>query len=361
MQGFLIGDIHLGIHNLKEDKWLDISNEYFYSFFIPILEKRWKKGDKIFILGDLFDNRNYLTLSTISFALDLFTEFEKKEFDIVIISGNHDLKNNWDAEHSSLRILEKYSNVEIIKDPIIYNYANKKIGLLPWNKHSEQLKMIKLWTNKVDYLFTHSDLRGAKTGIKNVLNTGNNIADFIGMPKVYGSHIHLRQKMENFTFLGSPFHMDRNDKGNKKGLTILNFDNNTEEFIPNDISPEYKTINITKEEDIIKLENIILSEKNNFVDITINNSLVTNSKSIKRKIEELTKNNSIEKIDYIDDNVLEDGILEISLDDIGISISTEDLIKEYIVNQKDYSEEQIKKYLSILEETIKISRMKNDE
>lgn len=365
-KGFLISDIHLGVHALAEDRWIKIAEDYFNEFFIPEVNKQWKEGDKIFILGDLFDNRNYLTLRIISFALDLFQKFEDLGYDIVILGGNHDYRNNSDSEHTSLRILERHPNVEIIKEPKLYNFSNKKILIMPWvGNHKEEHNILKTWAGKVDYLFCHSDLRGAKTNMRTVLTHGLTVADFVSFPKVYSGHIHIYQRLENFKFLGNPFHMDRNDKGNKKGLTILNFDDDTEQFIENNISPEYKTIEIRQESELEKLDRLlkldnIIDEKDNFIDIVINNSVLLNSKEAKRKIEEVSKRKNISNIKYIDDTKVDDGLENINLEDIGLSISTEDLIREYIKNQQ--VEENLKdKFMQILDETIKLCKNNNEE
>lgn len=364
-KGFLISDIHLGVHALAEDKWIKISDDYFNQFFIPEVKKRWSKGDKIFILGDLFDNRNYLSLRIISYALDLFKKFEEVGFEIVILGGNHDYRNNSDSEHTSLRILERHPNVEIIKDTISYNFAEKKILLMPWvGNHREEHEILKKWAGKVDYLFCHSDLRGAKTNMRSVLTHGLTVADFVAYPKVYSGHIHIYQQLENFKFLGNPFHMDRNDKGNKKGLTIIDFDTDKEIFIENNITPEYKTIEIKKESDLEKLDLYIktdgIDEKDNFIDIVINNSVLLNSKEAKRKIEEVSKKKNIATIKYFDDTKVDDGIENINLEDIGMAVSTEDLIREFVKNQQ--VDEPLKnKFLQILEETIKLCKNTSDE
>ena len=95
----------------------------------------------------------------------------------------------------------EHSNIEIYKEPATYEMGSKKILLLPWiHPHTKQLAVIKEYTGKVDYLFCHSDLRGAKTGIKNVLKTGPTVADFIGYPKVYAGHIHLYQTIKTPIF-----------------------------------------------------------------------------------------------------------------------------------------------------------------
>ena len=360
-KGYLISDIHLGVHRLAEDKWLKISKQYFYDFFIPLVQEKWEDGDKIFILGDLFDNRSHLSLKVISFALDLFNDLEKLNLPVLIIGGNHDYYNNNDSEHTSLRILEKHKNVEIHTEPNLYEFSGKKILLMPWNGVlKEEQEVFRKYAGKADYMFSHSELQGAKTNLKVGLRHGANIADFVAFPKVFSGHIHLHQSIKNFTYLGSPYHIDRNDKGNRKGLTIINFTDNTEEFILNEISPEFKTIEVSKESDIEKLDKLLntdntLEVKDNFIDIVINNSVIINSKEARKKIEEISKRKNVASIKQIDDVTVKDTIEDVSLDDIGIDVSIEDLLREYVKNQ-DFDEANKSNILDLLEESIKISK-----
>jgi DNA repair exonuclease SbcCD nuclease subunit len=359
-KGYLISDIHLGVHRLAEDKWLKIAKQYFYDFFIPLVQERWEDGDKIFILGDLFDNRSHLSLKVISFALDLFNDFEKLDLPVLIIGGNHDYYNNNDSEHTSLRILEKHKNVEIHTKPHLYEFSNKKILLMPWNGILKQEQEIfRQYAGKANYMFSHSELQGAKTNLKVGLRHGANIADFVAFPKVYSGHIHLHQSIKNFTYLGSPHHIDRNDKGNTKGVTILDFNTDTDEFVPNTISPEFKTIEVSKESDIEKLDKLLnidksLDKKDNFIDIVINNSVIINSKEARKKIEEISKKKTVASIKQIDDVTVKDTIEDVSLDDIGIDVSIEDLLREYVKKQ-DFEIDN-SKIMDLLEESIKISK-----
>lgn len=359
-KGYLISDIHLGVHRLAEDKWLKISKNYFYDFFIPLVKERWEDGDKIFILGDLFDNRSYLSLKVISFVIDLFNDFEKMNLPILIIGGNHDYYNNNDAEHTSLKILKKHTNVEIFTVPTLYNFSNKKILLMPWNGIlKEEQKIMKQYAGKVNYMFSHSELQGALTNLKVGLRHGANIADFVAFPKVYSGHIHLHQTIKNFTYLGSPYHIDRNDKGNDKGVTILNFDDDSEEFVINNFSPKFTTIEISQESDLFKLDDLLTSKlDNNFIDIVINNSIIINNKDARKKIEDIAKNKKATTIKQVDDITIRDSIKDIALDDIGIDISVEDLMRECVKKQQfeGMSDSSREKMLDLLEESIKISK-----
>jgi phage anti-repressor protein len=362
-KGYLLGDIHLGIHMMNLDKWMEIHRKYFYDFLIPILNKRYTQGDKIFILGNLFNNRSHLHHKIISFVLDLFNYFETMNYEVVIIGGDHDYLNNWDSKYSALRILEKYTNVEIFDKPNIYIFNNKKILLLPWDKHENQLKEIKKWSGKVDYLFTHSELKGAKTSNKTYSTHGNNIADFIGFSKVYASHIHIYQQLDNFKFLGCSFHMNETDEGNKKGLTVLDFNKDVDIFIENNITPEYKTIEIKNEIDLEKLDRLVeidnmIDGKNNFINIVINNSVLLNSKEGRKKIEEITNKINILDIKHIDDNISNIESDYSDLEDDSLGITTENIIRNYIKKQQIESDLK-EKIILILEDTIKLCKNDN--
>ena len=353
-KGFLIGDIHIGTHQIDEDKWLNITKDYFMNFLIPILKEKYEEGDTLFILGDLFDNRTQLTIKSICYALDIFNELEKNNIHIEMFVGNHDMYLESSYEYHSMRLFEKYPNINIHTESKVLNIDDKKVLMIPWiTSNQEEQAELRKYAGKVDYLFTHSDLRGAKSNLKVTLKHGLGIESFRDFPKVYAGHIHLHQIIDNFTFLGSPYHLDRNDKGNQKGLTILNIETSEEEFIPNNYSPQYKTITINDEKDIGILDNIDDSD-NDFIDIEIKNSLIINKPEIRKKIEQLTKNKKI-NINQLDDITIEDTVEDIDLDDIGIDISVEDLIREYVSKQQ-YEGEMKEKMEIELEKALKLCK-----
>src|SRR6266403_1170474 len=299
---FLLGDIHLGIHQLKLDIYLDISKDYFFNFYFPILKEHYKKGDRLFILGDVFDNRSHLNLKVISYALDIFDWLEENDIQIDIILGNHDLYNSSSSEFNSLKILSRHRNVTIHSVPL-----------------------------------TH----------------GPSVADFVTFPQVYASHIHLHQKLQNFTFIGCPYHLDRNDKGDKKGIYIVDIETGKEKFIPNDRSPEYKNIEIVTIEDVEKLDRIISIERvladkpmDDWYDVTVNNSLIMEKPELVRKLMDFSKKKSLTTIKQIDDFEIKDTVEDISLEEIGVSLSIPDMVRDYVKKQ-DFKDEIVKdkKYL----------------
>lgn len=367
----LIGDIHLGIHQLKMDQYLDITKDYFENFFFTLILKNYKKGDLLIIQGDVFDNRSHLNLKAISYALDIFNWLEENDIDVRIIIGNHDMYQIGSNEHNSLQILKKYKNITIYLEPTLVKLTENKLGLMmPYFSNVDlQKKYLQQYQGKADYIFCHSDLAGAKNNINSApLLHGPNIGDFVSFPKVYASHIHLHQKIHNFTFIGCPFHLDRNDKDDQKGIYIVDIDSGSETFIPNFRSPEYKSIEILVSEDIDKIERVlnterVISEKpiDDWYDITINNSLLMEKPELTKKLMDFSRKKTLSQIKQIDDLVIKDTVEDMLLENIGVTLSIPDMVREYVKKQ-NFKDDIVKdKIINLLEEVIDICTSENND
>ena len=352
-KAFLISDIHLGVHSLELDKYLDISKEYFEVFFFPLIKKYYKPGDKLFILGDIFDNRTYIDIKVMCYALDIFKWFEDNNIDIEMLVGNHDMRGEKSYVYNSLRLLEKFDNITIYTEPKILEFDSKKILMMPFiTSHSKEKEVLNKFKGQVDYLFCHSDLAGAKNNINSKpLKHGLNIADFITFPKVMSGHIHLNQLIDNFRFIGSPYHLDRNDKGNKKGIYIMDIEKDKELFIENNISPEFKNIEIRTNKDISKLDELNSNNKDNY-DLIVSNTLLIENKELRTKLQDISRSKKLASMTQIDDLKIKDTAPDVNISDIGISLSVEDFIRDYVKNQetKDYIKDKV---MLILEDVIK--------
>ncbi len=358
-KGFLIGDVHLGLHQLELDKWYDISKDYFFNYFIPFIETNANPGDKIFILGDLFDNRSHIDLKTLNLSLDIFDKLEENGIEVIIMAGNHDLWANHDYEFNTLRFLKKYTNIRLVFDPEVYEIDDKKILLLPWitDKNKEK-EVLSKYAGKIDYLFCHSELKGAKSNLKNPVGMkhGTSLADYAMYPKVYAAHIHIRQVMENFMYIGNPFHMDRNDINNKKGITILDIPSGVDKFYENNMSPEFTTYEINTEEDALELKNILENkEKEDFVDLVVKNSVLIKNPEIKKTLQKIAKTQKIEKFHQVDDIKVEDTVGDIELDSVGTTLDVVEFIRTYVTRQ-EYDSDLKDDLTNLLDELVTIAK-----
>ena len=62
--------------------------------------------------------------------------------------------------------------------------------------------------------------------------------------QVYAGHIHIRQDMKNVHYIGNPYHKDKSDIDNIKGITVLDIKTGETEFIENTVSPKFISENI---------------------------------------------------------------------------------------------------------------------
>lgn len=342
---FLISDTHIGLgFPNKTEKWFKIHQEYFSKFFIPLLKEKVRPGDIVVHLGDLFDNRNVIPINLLNYGMDVVEEISKIA-PLHIIVGNHDLWSKSASEINTIRPFKWIPNVSIYDKTSRIEFNGIKICMMPFiEKRLDQINLINEFKD-CDYLFCHSDLNGCKMHLTSVAHKNSDkidIEDFKYFRKVKSGHIHLVQSNKHFSFVGSPFQMDRNDYGDQKGIFIIDTNDDSEEFIPNLVSPIFKKVRIVKEEDIELLEE--LKGTKDYIDIAISNNLLINNRKLRRKLEVILEGGGFSSIEYIDDitKELEDGeeleVIDESLDensiDISIQLDYEDYIKEYILKQK---------------------------
>lgn len=304
----MLSDAHFGKYSTDSDKWLNNMKSYFYDFLIPILKKHAKKDDKLFFLGDLFDNRTSINLKVISAVVQLFEDLSII-IECHVLLGNHDSWNMTDAEIHSICTIRNISNVTVYESSTQIKLDNLDILMMPWIHGKNNEKSILEQYSGSDLLFCHSDLNGCRTQLyptrplnRNILD----ITDFNGYNKVYSGHIHITQTINNFTFVGSPYHLDRNDVENRKGIWIYDTKKKSDFFIENDFSPEFKKIKIYQESDFKKFADTLLDK--NFIDLEISNTLLINTPHLRLELDKLTNKHKIENVEFIDDVVKENKV-----------------------------------------------------
>jgi DNA repair exonuclease SbcCD nuclease subunit len=301
----MIGDTHisLGFPN-KVDNWFKVHQEYFNNFLIPFLEREVREGDIILHLGDLFDNRNVIPINLLNFGLDIVERISKiAPFHIIV--GNHDCWHKSSSEINTIRPFKWIPNVFVYDETKTIEFCGKKLLMMPFiEKKSEQIKLIKE-NRDCHYLFCHSDLNGAKMHLTSVAHKNKDkidVEEFSNFKKVYSGHIHITQSQKNFTFVGSIFQMDRNDRDNQKGIYVLDVIDGSEEFFTNKLSPVFKKVIIKTEDDLQLLDKISTKD---YIDLVISNSLLINNRKLRRKLEMILESGNFASVEYVDDIILE--------------------------------------------------------
>lgn len=366
----VIGDTHLGLgYPNSVDKWFKVSQEYFEEFLFPLLKKELTKDDIIVHCGDLFDNRNVVPINILTYAQSIL-ERMAQICPVHVIIGNHDLYTKSTNDVNTVRLYKYIPNVTVYEEPQKIDFLGKSILMLPWvERRKEQIEVLKQYSG-CDYLFCHSDLNGAKMHLNSVAHKNHDkidVEEFSGYKHVYSGHIHIQQSNKNFTFVGSIHEMDRNDINNQKGIFILDAIEGTERFVPNNVSPKFRKLYITKEEHIDELDKVSTKD---YIDLFISNSLIIGNRKLRRKLELMLETGSFASVDYVDD-IRDEKLKELSEEDtqktldminessesgesIKVELEYKEVIREYITNQ-NYPDERVK--MGILQEFNEIVRI----
>jgi hypothetical protein len=186
------------------------------------------------------------------------------------------------------------------------------------------------------------------------------VDEFGKFKHVFSGHIHIRQTNKNFTFIGSPYQMDRNDMGDQKGITVLDLTTGNIHFELNNYSPVFKKVQVVDDLGIEVIDS--LKDTKDYIYLVISNNLLINNRKLRRKLETILETGNFSSVEYLDDIVKsekEKKDKEITEEELNISIQLEyeEFIKNYIFNQ-NYENSDFKD--GMLSEFSEIIRLYNE-
>lgn len=336
---WFISDIHFGIRSNNLD-WIEIHKEYFNQFLIPLLKKEKKENDILFILGDIFDNRQSINVLTQNFAMEIISKLSEI-IPIYSLIGNHDIYYKNTNEVNSVKILSPYIT-KIFEEPEIIQINNLKFGVVPWieNKSKESQIINEISNDGCSYLLSHTEIQNFKFNSFRNIDFGIDASTLPkNIKKIISGHIHIRQDSKNVLFVGSPLALNRGDIGNKKGIYRLDLSDEKFKFYENNISPVFIQIYYDEFKEMT-LETFLKTIKNNFVDIKIPSEfasvfpvqrivdlVIDKSRNIRFDI---INNDLVKGVDFLSDDNINDKDFNIL-----------NLLKEYVIKM-DY-EKSMKK------------------
>jgi DNA repair exonuclease SbcCD nuclease subunit len=194
-----ITDIHFGRNSNSPIANQD--NLDFIDWFIE--EARTWGATQVAMLGDYFDNRTSLAVSTLNAGLlgleKLNDAFEKVHF----IVGNHDLFYRDKRDVTSTAFAKHLKNVHLVTNPITIGEGRDGITFLPWLVGDEHRKLKRL---KSRYVFGHLELPGFLMNAKVPMPIHSNgiVTEDLNAPEyVFSGHFHFRQAKDNIVYTGN--------------------------------------------------------------------------------------------------------------------------------------------------------------
>tara|TARA_R110002020_G_scaffold121030_2_gene275418 strand:- start:1315 stop:2370 length:1056 start_codon:yes stop_codon:yes gene_type:complete len=234
----IFSDLHLGVHSNSVD-WHGYAIEWANWFKDECKRKNIKD---IIFCGDWHHNRSEISVNTLQVSADILDILS--DFNIIAITGNHDMYYKHRTDVNSLSIFKKRKNVTILNYPETIEAFDRTITFCPWNTNIKELP-------KSDVLFGHFEIETFKMNSYKVCEEGLKVKDLLSKSElIISGHFHTRHQKKfgkgTILYVGNPFQMDFGDVNNTKGYYILNLDNMEYDFFPNNISPSYKKISLSE-------------------------------------------------------------------------------------------------------------------
>ncbi len=270
---FVLGDLHLGVRN-NSLEWSEIQSDFLINRFLQQVDEEGFDPEKDILVqvGDWNHVRESTNVRIYKLSLKISEVLTNKfKRGVFVILGNHDVYYKDRTDTHSLEGFDKiYSNFMVYEKPQTLTINSHKFLMLPWIENLNELKEQIKKNSSAKYVFCHADVKGFNLNKFQKLEHGLEQEDTTSFTKIYSGHIHIRQERGNVLYVGTPYEMDRGDRGNTKGFYVLDASGKKikEKFIENDFSPRHLKF------DILDLLNLTPNEikkifNNNFIDVLI--------------------------------------------------------------------------------------------
>ena len=258
----IISDLHLGVHS-NSTEWHNYALEWANWFREECVRN---KIEDIIFCGDWHHNRSEISVNTLQVSADILDILS--EFNVIAITGNHDIYYKHRTDVNSLSIFKNRKNVTVLEQYQTLEAYDRMLSFCPWNTNVKNIE-------ESDIIFGHFEIETFKMNTYKVCEEGVKVKDLLKKSSlIISGHFHTRHEKTfgagTILYVGNPFQMDFGDAGNQKGYHILDLDTLEYEFKPNHISPCYQKISLSElvEEGEIT-SHIVKSVTNNIVKLKI--------------------------------------------------------------------------------------------
>lgn len=336
----ILADLHLGVKQ-NDPEFLESQIRFF-----RVLSEKLKSLSisELFILGDIFDDRHELNVSTYNVSYDLFNHIFA-DFHVSMIIGNHDTYNKNNIATHSLKMFSNLPNCTVYDQPKEIELSGKKVFILPWLTDYSLFDDL-VYTKESKILFAHLDIVDMFMDKFHVATKGvNKETLFKHFDYVYTGHFHKRSELhengKNIVYIGSPYQLTMIDENEDKGCGVLDLDNMSLDFIPNDVSMKFKTVIYPEE---------LIDITNNYIKLQIPYAFDNEIAKISKYTAELSNLKPYKFVINFEDLPISD--VDIDLSDIS-KFDLKDITTKY-VNESEiqYKDETLDKFFALYSEFV---------
>ena len=181
----------------------------------------------IIIGGDLNDTKGIVSVRAFVLFRKIVEEFTNIQW--VILHGNHDATQGTDTqEHSAIQLLEGYSNVQVIMDPEVLEFGDRKVLFMPHHKTIIASLEYCIENHNCDILVSHFGLDEAQLSSGISLRAGIRCNDLRSFKLVLLGHYHKPQEINtettNIYYAGSLVPIRRDEASEEKRFLVVDTD-----------------------------------------------------------------------------------------------------------------------------------------
>jgi len=234
----VVSDTHFGIHQNSE-----VWHRTAMQFTENLKKELIKRGiQDIVIAGDIHHNRNEISVSTIHVVNEIFKSL--KDFNIIIIPGNHDAYYKDRSDVHSLGMLDGWENIHVFSEPTSIMAFGRQISFCPWSSDFTKLPYS-------DIIFGHFAINNFKMVSGKTCDNGIESNDILKYGKlIMSGHFHASEIRKYSTgtivYIGCPYEQDWGNYGDDKGFFTLDLNTMNYEFIVNNVTPKHKKLKLTE-------------------------------------------------------------------------------------------------------------------
>jgi DNA repair exonuclease SbcCD nuclease subunit len=231
-------DIHWGKKNNSPVHNQDCTD--FIDWFIH--QVKLGDYDTIIFLGDWFENRNAINVSTLVTSMDAMRKLNELGLPIYFIVGNHDLYHRENRSVFSTQVHGEFANVVLVDEPLVVEDAL----IVPYLFEEEYPSLLQY--SSIPYWFGHFGFRNfVVTGSDRRMEHGPGHEQFSRAKRIFSGHFHKRQANDNIVYIGNTFPMDYGDAwDDARGMATLNIETGEVDFIDWVDCPKYRRIRMSE-------------------------------------------------------------------------------------------------------------------
>ena len=220
MKFLIIGDLHMGIKNDSRKH-----NQQILDFIDHVCQQH-DDVDKVVQLGDWFDNRTKISLSTLDMGIQAAKKLSERfgGENVYTILGNHDIFHRDALRPYSTVAIEPY--VSVVTEP----RTVEQVNLVPWIITEDDWNLCVDRAKYHKYLMAHLELNGFLMNANYAMEGGQSPKELRDYEMVFTGHFHGYQQQGNVIYTGTPIPMSQNEANRDMGYMTLDTETGEYEF-----------------------------------------------------------------------------------------------------------------------------------